>query len=309
MESGWRVPGDINDFRGVWTLPLAFEGEWRSLTAFRWGAVTMGEMLCQGLSVMEKQAEEGATVRPLAVRAVLRVGHLLVLACLLAVDWYHVYSLRVKAGERAVPRTNRGTIPREQRRRISERQGNLCMYCGVDLLRLNVSQRHIDHKDPVERGGPDVEDNMQALCGRCNSRKGVQTDGEFRERYQELLRGGRPGRPPSPRITQARFVEVSKKTRQRASTEAARKAVFKTPAQKISSASVTAGIALGVVLFFVVALSFQNTGWGGTVAFCGAVVVFALTWVGSMWRARFTGMLDSEYVDKGILNQTRSRRR
>ena len=58
-----------------------------------------------------------------------------------------------------------------------------------------------------------------------------------------------------------------------------------------------------------VALSFQNTGWGGTVAFCGAVVVFALTWVGSMWRARFTGMLDSEYVDKGILNQTRSRRR
>ena len=82
MKSGWRVPSVINDFRGVWDLPLAFEGEWRWLTAFRWGAVTMGEMLCQGLPVMEKQAEEGATVRPLAVRAVLRVGHLLVLACL-----------------------------------------------------------------------------------------------------------------------------------------------------------------------------------------------------------------------------------
>ena len=102
---------------------------------------------------MENHTGEGATVRPLAVRAVLRVGHLLVLACLLAVDWYHVYSLRVKAGERAVPRTKRGTISREQRRSISARQGNLCMYCGVALLRLNVSQRHIDHKDPVERGG------------------------------------------------------------------------------------------------------------------------------------------------------------
>ena len=26
MESGWRVPGDINDFRGVWGLPLVIEG-------------------------------------------------------------------------------------------------------------------------------------------------------------------------------------------------------------------------------------------------------------------------------------------
>ena len=257
---------------------------------------------------MDNQATESATVRPLAVRAVLRVGQLLVLACLLAVDWYHLYSLRVKAGERAVPPTRRGTISREQRRRIREHQGNFCMYCGVALLRLNVSQRHIDHKVPVERGGPDEEDNMQALCGRCNSRKGVQTDEEFRERYRELLRGLRPGRPPSQRIPQTRFVDVSKKTRQLASTEAARKAVFKTPAQKISSASVTAGIVLGVVWFFVVTLSFENTGWGGTVAFCEAIVVFALTWVGSMWRARFTGVLDSEFVDKGVLNQTRSRR-
>ena len=26
MESGWRVPGDINDSRGVWGLPLVIEG-------------------------------------------------------------------------------------------------------------------------------------------------------------------------------------------------------------------------------------------------------------------------------------------
>ena len=308
MESGWRVPGVTSDFRGVWNLSLGLDGRRRWLTAFGWGAVTMEEILCWGLLLMENHTGEGATVRPLAIRAVLRVGHLLLLACLLAVDWYHVYSLRVKAGERAVPPTKKGTISREQRRRISARQGDLCMYCGVALLRLNVSQRHIDHKDPANHGGPDVEGNMQALCGRCNSRKGVQTDGEFRTRYRELLRGALPGRPPATRIPQARFVEVSKKTRQLASTEAARKAVFKTPAQKISSASVTAGIALGVVWFFVVALSFENTGWGGTVAFCGAVVVFALTWVGLMWRARFTGVLDSEYVDKGVLYQRGSRR-
>lgn len=257
---------------------------------------------------MDNQATERATVRPLAVRAVLRVGHLLVLACLLAVDWYHVYSLRVKAGERAIPPTKRGTISPEQRRRIRERQGNLCMYCGVALLRLNTSQRHIDHKIPVEHGGPDEEDNMQALCGRCNSRKGIQTDAEFRKRYQELLRGLRPGSPPSQRMAQARFVDVSKKTRQLVSTEAARKAVFKTPAQKTSSASVTAGVVLAVAWFLAVALSLQHTEWGGTVAFCGAIVIFALTWLGSMWRARFTGLLDSEYVDKDILDRNKVRR-
>ena len=210
--SPWLWFSVINDFSAVRLLSLTIvERNW--LTAFGWLNVTMREIPHIGLWAVDNQATEGATtVRPLAVRAVLRVGHFLVLACLLAIDWYHVYSLRVKAGERAVPPTRRGTISQEQRRRIREHQGNLCMYCGVALLRLNVSQRHIDHKVPVELGGPDEEDNMQALCGRCNSRKGVQTDEEFRVRYRELLRGLRPGRPPSQRISQSRFVEVSKRT-------------------------------------------------------------------------------------------------
>ena len=46
----------------------------------------------------------------------------------------------------------------------------------------------------------------------------------------------------------------------------------------------------------------------GRSSHCGAVVVFAPTWVGLMWRARFTGVLDSEYVDKSVLNQRGSRR-
>ena len=138
--------------------------------------------------------------------------------------------------------------------------------------------------------------------------KAFRQMGSFGNGIRKYCEEARPGRPPDTRIAQALFVQVSKKTRQLASTEAARKAVFKTPAQKISSASVTAGIALSVVWFFVVALSFENTGWGGTVAFCGAVVVFALTWVGLMLRARFTGVLDCEYVDKSVLNQRGSRR-
>ena len=250
----------------------------------------------------DNQNGEKGTTRPLAIRATLKARHIIILACLMAVDWYHNYSLRVREGERAVPRTKRGTISAELRQTIREMQGNLCMYCGVALLRLNRSQRTIDHKMPVERGGPDEEHNMQALCSRCNSRKGIQTDQEFRERYSELLRGTQPRKPPAQRIEQARFVRLSKSTRQLATTAAARKAVFKTPAQKISSASATAGIALGATWFFGVALAFP-TSWGGNAAFIGAPVVFALTWIGSMARARFTGLLDSEYVDRNSLKR------
>ena len=257
---------------------------------------------------MESQLDEAGSTRPLAVRAALAARNVLLVACLFIIDSYHLWSLPVKAGERAVPRTRRRTMPPAVRRRIIDRQGGLCMYCGVDLMRLNRNQRHIDHMDPVERGGPDVEENMQALCGRCNSRKGVQTDGEFRERYRELLRGFRPGHPPSSRIPQARFVSVSKTTRQLASTEAARKAVFKTPAQKISSASFTAGVVIGIVWFLLFGSLLGDVSWGGNFALLGGFVVLRVTWGGSMWRARVTGILDAEYVDKGMLVGSARRR-
>ena len=258
---------------------------------------------------MDGQSTDSATARSLAVRVALKAGQLVAIACLSAVDWYHAESLRVKAGEREVPATKRIRFPPEVRRRVSQRQSNLCMYCGIALLRLNTSQRHIDHKMPVERGGPNEEQNLQALCARCNSRKGVQSDEEFRERYGELLAHVQPGHPPAQRIEQKKFTDVSKRTRQLASTEAARKAVFKTPASKISSASVTAGIVLAVVWFIAVALTFTSTDWGGTAAFFGAPAVFAATWLGSMWRARFTGLLDSEYVDKASLGRNETQRR
>ena len=41
MESGWRVPGDVNDLRGVWTITLAIEGEGEWLTVFGWLRFTL----------------------------------------------------------------------------------------------------------------------------------------------------------------------------------------------------------------------------------------------------------------------------
>ena len=202
-------------------------------------------------------------------------------ACLATVDWYHRTSLHAKQGERAVAPTKRITFSEQLRRKISAKQRHLCMYCGVALLRLNRNRRHIDHKIPVEHGGSNEESNLQALCNKCNSTKGVQTDEEFRERYSELLGNTRPGQPPERRIEQAHFKAVTRLTSQLDSTIARRKAIFKTPFQKISAASAVPATVLAVVWFLALPLNLHGQARAaGTLAFIGAPVAFSPYLVG-----------------------------
>lgn len=55
-------------------------------------------------------------------------------------------------------------------------QGGLCVYCGVDLM---VSKYHIDHINPLIRGGSNRPDNIQLLCPTCNVSKGKKTHEEY----------------------------------------------------------------------------------------------------------------------------------
>lgn len=61
--------------------------------------------------------------------------------------------------------------PRSLVRRAWERQGRLCNLCRraipFDLM-------HGDHIEPWAKGGATVPENLQALCGSCNLRKGAR---------------------------------------------------------------------------------------------------------------------------------------
>lgn len=51
-----------------------------------------------------------------------------------------------------------------------------CGYCG------NVRPLHADHRLPLERGGTSAIENILPACARCNLRKHLMTEEEFRAR-------------------------------------------------------------------------------------------------------------------------------
>ena len=63
----------------------------------------------------------------------------------------------------------RKKLPENTRLSIMAKSDYRCVLCGIDL---RLVQPHIDHIIPIAKGGPDTQDNMQALCQKCNLKKG-----------------------------------------------------------------------------------------------------------------------------------------
>jgi 5-methylcytosine-specific restriction endonuclease McrA len=55
---------------------------------------------------------------------------------------------------------------------ILERWGHACAYCGAHAT-------HLDHVEPLSRGGTDTESNIVPACQTCNLSKGAKTLAEW----------------------------------------------------------------------------------------------------------------------------------
>lgn len=63
-------------------------------------------------------------------------------------------------------------ITKDMRERTLARFNNTCAYCGA------TENLCIDHIIPASRGGSSEDDNLQILCGACNTKKGNKLAGE-----------------------------------------------------------------------------------------------------------------------------------
>ena len=193
-----------------------------------------------------------------------------------------------RQGERTVAPTRRVVFSPELREQVRQRQGRKCIYCGVTLNRTNFQ---VDHVFPVEFGGSNEESNLQATCGSCNSRKGVQTDKEFRERYAAVLPPNR--QPPATRIPQARFTAITQRTTQAESTRARRRAVYVPPSTKIVGGSLIGGGIVWLVWFILFSSLFGSFGTiAEQVSMYSGLCVGVGTVVGLIWRGRVTGRMN-----------------
>ena len=68
-------------------------------------------------------------------------------------------------------RTDLGKLPPYQSHKsaLYGKQGGSCAGCQTHLLARNLT---VDHIIPLSKGGTDHLENLQLLCGACNSLKG-----------------------------------------------------------------------------------------------------------------------------------------
>ena len=97
-----------------------------------------------------------------------------------------------------------GSITGKTIRRQFNQQGRRCWYCSKRFP-LGAQDRenpkaktgksawrryhfHIEHREPVSRGGSNAGYNIVLACRRCNLDKSTMTEPEFRSKLQEPLR-------------------------------------------------------------------------------------------------------------------------
>jgi len=69
---------------------------------------------------------------------------------------------------------SREQVPLPMQRRVRDRAGNRCEYCGIAQAGQEATF-HVDHVKPRRVGGPTTLDNLALACVSCSLRKGART--------------------------------------------------------------------------------------------------------------------------------------
>ena len=77
---------------------------------------------------------------------------------------FRIKTQRYRARKDSFP----ATLTLNEWNKILDLQNNECAICGVSFDDVRPTQ---DHITPVSKGGGYTKENIQALCGSCNSRK------------------------------------------------------------------------------------------------------------------------------------------
>jgi hypothetical protein len=81
----------------------------------------------------------------------------------------------------------RKRLSKNERRRVYEKTGGRCAYCGCAL---QIEEMAVDHVIPLADGGADAESNLLPACRSCNHRKNTESVERFRasvERFPVVL--------------------------------------------------------------------------------------------------------------------------
>jgi 5-methylcytosine-specific restriction endonuclease McrA len=83
------------------------------------------------------------------------------------------FDLLVRASEPRA-RFGRPTLSKARRDAILARDGAVCRYCGDE-----AGPFHIDHVEPLARGGSNRDDNLCVACAPCNFAKAAKVGSEW----------------------------------------------------------------------------------------------------------------------------------
>lgn len=88
---------------------------------------------------------------------------------------------------RAMKRAAEGTHTAEDIKAIFESQRGLCATCNKKLFKSGAKTFHVDHIQPLSKGGSNDKYNLQCLCQKCNTSKGAKNPEDWAAQNGRLI--------------------------------------------------------------------------------------------------------------------------